>query len=152
MKAWVLSLVGIVFIGVLLDVILPDGKTNNFIKHIFSIFILFVIISPLGNLVIKGNWFNTGQEVVDTNFIYENNLNKVNALEKDIAANLETCGISNCSVIISADIFSESLQINQVYVDITNAKYSDVSNVKDKIVAVVTKLINVSNNEVIIYG
>ncbi len=36
MRGWILSIVGIVFIGVILDIILPDGKTSKYIKHIFS--------------------------------------------------------------------------------------------------------------------
>ena len=38
MKSWILNIVGIVFIGVIIEIILPDGKSNTFIKHIFNIF------------------------------------------------------------------------------------------------------------------
>ena len=42
MKAWIFSVCGIVFLGLMVDVISPNGKTNNFIKSIFSLIFIFI--------------------------------------------------------------------------------------------------------------
>lgn len=51
---WILSLVGIAFLGVMIDIVAPSGNISKFIKSIFAIFILFVLVSPLQNLVKNG--------------------------------------------------------------------------------------------------
>ena len=53
MSSWVMSIVGVVCLGVLLDLIVPEGQTNKYIKGVFALLIIFVIISPLPALVGK---------------------------------------------------------------------------------------------------
>lgn len=155
MNNWLLNIVGVIFIGVLLDIILPDGKTNSFIKHIFTIFLLFVIISPISSLVNKNFTLNTNKNVIDENFIYNTNLKKVEELEKLIKQNLDDVGIQNTSVIINASIFEENLTINSVYVDITNKVLTiDAKklNVKEEVIKVVVNTVKVNKEDIVIYG
>ena len=49
MKAWLLSIVGVVFLGVLFDLLYPNGRTNTLCKSIFGIFAVFVMIGPIFN-------------------------------------------------------------------------------------------------------
>lgn len=48
---WIIKIVGLGALGVLLDVILPDGETNKYIKGIFGIITVFVLFSPLPKLL-----------------------------------------------------------------------------------------------------
>ena len=77
MSGWLLNIIGIIFVGVLFEIILPDGKTNSFIKHVFTIFLLFTIISPISSFINNNFTLNTDVDVVDENFIYVTNLNKI---------------------------------------------------------------------------
>ena len=52
---WVLSIVSIVLIGVLIEVILPQGKTNKILKSVVAVVSVLVIVSPLKNLDIDMN-------------------------------------------------------------------------------------------------
>lgn len=56
MTAWLLSIVGIVFLGVMVDIISPSGKTNAFIKSIFAIFLIYVVITPIVKYIKKGEF------------------------------------------------------------------------------------------------
>lgn len=56
MTAWLLSIVGIVFLGVMVDIIAPSGKTNAFIKSIFAIFLIYVVITPIVKYIKKGEF------------------------------------------------------------------------------------------------
>ena len=47
MSAWLLSVIGVVFLAVLLDFVYPNGKTNAFCKSIFGIFAMIMLIYPL---------------------------------------------------------------------------------------------------------
>lgn len=50
MSGWLLAIVGVIAIGVLLDIIIPEGETNKYIKGIFGIVVVLVIVSPLPKL------------------------------------------------------------------------------------------------------
>lgn len=151
MKGWILSIVGIVFIGVILDIILPEGKTSKFIKHVFSIFLMFVVITPITKLSINKNWFNN-DVVVDSNFIYETNIQKVEALTETIKQELNKAGIQNSQVVIYSNVFSEDLIINSVYVDLNSSNITVTNEIKNKVVSVVTSILNISDSEVNVYG
>ena len=47
MTVWLLSIVGIVFLGVMVDVVAPSGKTNAFIRSMFAVFLIYVVIAPV---------------------------------------------------------------------------------------------------------
>ena len=82
MAAWVLSIVGIVSIGVLLDIIIPEGEINKYIKGIFSIVTICVIIAPLPKIIDKNfditDYFGTESSIaVDERFVEEVNGERV---------------------------------------------------------------------------
>ncbi len=43
MSAWLLSIVGVVSLGVLIELLLPEGENSKYIKGIFSVIVIFVI-------------------------------------------------------------------------------------------------------------
>ena len=55
MSGYVLSILGIVLLGVIIDVIIPSGNINKYIKSVFSIFVVAVIISPVVNFLSNKN-------------------------------------------------------------------------------------------------
>ncbi len=55
MNEWIMSIVGITALGVLMDILLPEGETSKYIKGIFALFTVFVIIYPLPK-IINGNF------------------------------------------------------------------------------------------------
>lgn len=153
--SWLLNIVGIVFIGVILDVVLPNGKTNQFIKHVFSVFMLFVVVSPVSNWVSSAFNVEVSSGVTDSNFLYVTNLEKINALEKDIVSEIESGGISNVSVIINGNVFEEVLTINSVYVDVSNAVSENnltKSEVKDFVLDKILINVDVVKEDIVFYG
>ena len=47
MSGYILSILGIVIVGVLVDIVVPSGTINKYIKSIYAIFVLAVILSPV---------------------------------------------------------------------------------------------------------
>ena len=47
LSAWVLSIVGIVVLTLMVDIIIPEGKTGKYIKGVFAMLTVFVIAMPL---------------------------------------------------------------------------------------------------------
>jgi len=51
MAGWIMGIVGVVCLGVLLDLVIPEGQTAKYIKGVFALVVIFVIISPLPALL-----------------------------------------------------------------------------------------------------
>lgn len=71
MRAWVIAIVGIVVLGVLLEIILPDGEVTKYIRGIFAIIVVVVIVTPITQIL-------SGQKKLEFdldgyNFDYDNN-------------------------------------------------------------------------------
>ncbi|MDR3293016.1 MAG: stage III sporulation protein AF [Clostridiales bacterium] len=73
MLSWIISIAGVIVLTVLLDIIMPDGQTNKYIKGIFSIIVILVIVTPLTG-VLRGDFnfdtlFSTDRYSVDENYV-----------------------------------------------------------------------------------
>lgn len=67
MAGWLMGIVGVVAVGVLLDILLPSGEINKYIKGIFGIVVVFVIVAPLPKLL-KGDGFGIFDKIEDMNY------------------------------------------------------------------------------------
>ena len=58
MTAWLSSIVGIVIVGVVVDLLTQGRRMGNFVRSIYAFVVLFVIVSPLPDLLKKdwGTW------------------------------------------------------------------------------------------------
>ena len=52
-SSWIMAIVGVSVLGVLVDLVMPNGQTKKYIKGIFAFIVVLVIISPLPNLLNK---------------------------------------------------------------------------------------------------
>ena len=150
-KGWLFNLVGIVFAGAILDMVLPEGKTNQFIKHVFSVFVLYVIILPISTLSLGFKNANTSS----SNLIYFNNLEKIANLQNEINANLLNEGIENCNLIINANYFEEDCVVNSVFVDFVNVKYGSHltdSKAREIITLHIVSKTNIDVEDIVFYG
>lgn len=155
MYSWLLSVAGVVFMGVMLEIILPNGKTVPFIKQIFSLLTLFVIVSPIVDFIDKNVSLSSSEMVIDYNFIYQHNLQKVEVVQKQIEDNIELLGYGDVSVIVNGTIFEEELRYSSVYVDISNLVVRDdikKNDLKSEIKLLINSVINVEEENIIFYG
>lgn len=121
--SWLLSIVGIVVIGVLTDIILPEGEMQKYIKAIFSVFIVFVMISPILNIdlnKIDFNKFVYNQTSVEINDEYLKNYNNSykESLEKLCEGQLKSQGFLNVKVEISLNLSINKFEIEKVDVNL----------------------------------
>lgn len=81
MNWWILSVVGVVAVGVLVDIVLDDKDLGKYIKGIFGIIVVLVILAPLPKMLknVKKIDFVTkfdSVEIIDDSYlaIFENNI------------------------------------------------------------------------------
>ncbi len=122
MAGYILSILGIVVAGVFIDIIIPNGTISKYIKSIYAIFVLAVIISPIINFFNKNQGFNLQYQEyeINENLINYINQNKVKSIENNITADLEEEGMSNIDIIINYSIDNNELSINSCTINLKN--------------------------------
>lgn len=125
MTAWLLSLIGIAFLGVLVDLVLPSGQMNKYIKGMFGIFTVFVIISPLPKLLnididFNSLIYNQSATEIDCDFLEATNQKIKKQLEISVEKNLENKGFLKVDVEILANLEDMKFTIKKVIVNLQN--------------------------------
>lgn len=144
--------------SVVIDLVVPDGKTNGVIKNVFSYAIVLVVVMPLPKLLKVDNDFERLFSQVDftiqDDYIYNINQSKLDKWTECITSDLESDGINGVVVSISANIFERNMQINAVYVDLYNVVISDKNkniNIKTEVVCVVLNYLDIDRDKVVFY-
>lgn len=122
---WILSVLGVSILGVLVDIILPNGEMQKYIKSIFSILIVFSLIVPLLNIDINNLNFdnliyNNASVELDNNYINSFNTQYKILLENNCEQLLEANGFSGVSVEIDMIMENNSFEIKKVELNLKN--------------------------------
>ena len=51
MGAWLLKITGVIALSTLSSLLIPNGQTKKYVKGIFALITLFVLVSPLPKLL-----------------------------------------------------------------------------------------------------
>jgi len=122
MSNYILSILGIVILGIIIDVIIPSGNINKYIKSIYAIFIVAVIVSPFVNYLKKDKDFNIHYQEYEIsenllNFIYKN---RISSLEDEIELKLNSEGYSGINIIINFSSENNELSYNSCTINLEN--------------------------------
>lgn len=152
MSKWLFSVVGIVFLGVLFDMIYPNGKTNSFCKSLFGVFTIYALISPLLQIDFK---LTSSDSFIDVSIVESINKSKNDALILKIENGLKTDGIYGVFVEIDCDMTNNEYVVEKIYIDITNIvldkNYENI-NIYEVITDKIIKLTGVDSERILIYG
>ena len=97
---WIISVVGVILLSVLTDVLLPEGQMNKYVKGIFSILLVFVIIAPIADFLNKDVKIEDilNFEFKEEEYVAESD--SITILENEIKAELKILGIECDKVVI----------------------------------------------------
>lgn len=140
--------------GIIIDVILPSGNISKYIKGIYSIFVVAVIINPVVSFLsnknqIKLNYqtFEMDSELVS--YIYEK---RTNNLEKSIEEDLSNQGFKGIDIELQFSINSNEIEYNLCTVNLKNLSISQDKlhiNKYEFIQGIVTDYVNLTNEEIV---
>ena len=156
--AWILSILGIVVIGAVIDLVLPSGRMNKYVKSIFSAVTILVIILPLPNLVKNGCGadgfiFDKDIELNENYLQYAENIKK-NSLIKGLKAALKNDGIEIGEIEISGNFSTAAPEISSVKINLSQvviAEHYAHINKYELIQKKVTEYLSVDKDAVILY-
>jgi len=153
MSGYILSVLGIVVAGVIIDIIIPSGSVSKYIKSIYSIFVVAVLLMPL----IKFLNANQGFQLTYTDYELQENLinhiytNKVSSLETEIENHLTNEGFSKIDIEIVFSIENNELVYNSCNINLKNLAITQDKqhiNKYEFITDVVNSYTNLTNQEI----
>ena len=122
MSGYLLTLLGVILLGVIVDIVLPSGSTSKYISGIFAIFVMFVIISPVLNWVRSdyklSNYFTDNEIQLDQKLLYSINSSKLSAIQQSIEQQLSDNGYSGVEIDIQFEMVDDNVKITQVLANI----------------------------------
>ena len=154
MSGYILSILGIVIAEVVIDVIIPSGNISKYIKSIFSIFVIVVLLAPIINFInnFKGVNLDTNNLKPDEkllNFIYKSQvISKEQTIEKELGNN----GLNDIDIELNFSTENNELKINSCIVilkNMTNNSDNQHIDIYQNIYEVVNKYTGLNNKEII---
>lgn len=150
MTGWIMSIVGVVVIGVLIDVLTPEGESNKYIKGVYALIVVLVIASPIAKALKSdidfSKYFDSAFQT-DSTFVDYVNDDRKDEAEQKIANSLKLRGYENAQVVIferTGNIYG----IDRVNVDITLCSQTK-EKCEEEIKEIVKKTVNC--NELRVY-
>ena len=158
LSSWILSIAGIVMLSTIVELILPAGVMNKYIKGIFAFIIMLVILSPIPKLLNQdidiSKFFESETIKVDEEYIYQINLDKINKLQNDIKNDISSYGYKNVEVYITCDILDNTFMTKFVTIDLTrlviseNAEHTNILKIKQQITKLVQKHLDIGEDNI----
>lgn len=131
MGAWLMKITGVIVLSTLSSLLIPNGQTKKYVKGIFALITLFVLVSPLPKLLKSDfsgfpNAFDTATELeIDETFLYGVATNAYKTQERNIEKFLKEKGIeAKVKFVVKSETSSE--------IDYVNVILSDKSFERDK--------------------
>ena len=157
-SAWILSIAGIISLSVIVELMLPEGQLNKYIRSVFSFIVVLVIIAPLPSLIGKNFSFSdisiSEDYSLQEDYIYQMNVYKTEAIQESISLDIKQSGYNGVEVSVSAENFSTTFKINAIYVELGNlvitesAKHKDILDIEQEILQIVIAHAKVEASEV----
>lgn len=157
-SAWIMSILGVVIVGTLIDLILPSGRMSKYVKSIFATITVLIIVTPLPNLIKNGFRTDSGtlitpEFVLDENYMAYADKVKLKYLARGVENKLADDGMRGVKVEIDGKFDGSDIIINYVYVNLQNIVMDEnISHINkyELIRESVTKYLNVEKGTVII--
>ena len=159
LSAGVLSIVGIVVLTLMVDIIIPEGKTGKYIKGVFAMLTVFVIAMPLPKIFnsefdleefLQQNTSASADYDVLENIYYM----RLERLEQKIITSAESEGIKNMEVKINALNNNSFVEIQSIEINLKNVVIEGKNpniNIVDIVIDLVSKAAETDKSAVKVY-
>lgn len=159
-STWILSIAGVICLSVIIELILPDGQMNRYVKGIFSFIVILIIIAPIPKLLNQKFSFseifdyNSSIEI-DNDYLYQINLDKLSTTKKEIEDKILSHGYENVSVYLNCDIKDKNMIFKSVTVDLTdlvitsNAEHKNIAKIREDITKIIMSFIDIEEEGVL---
>ena len=127
MNGYILSILGIIVAGIIIDIIIPSGTINKYIKSIYSIFVVAVLLMPLMKFLNSNQGFQLSYvdyELQENliNYIFKS---RVDSLETNIEEYLSGEGFAQIDIKLEYSIENNEIIYNSCHVNLQNLSITE---------------------------
>lgn len=158
MRDWIFNLVAISILISVFSVILPKNKNGSFVKNIFHVIIVFIVLNPFlkGETIFHDISFNSNAEMVlQSNFISNVNSRKIENVCENCTELLKLNGIIDAKIDISYfEDVNQEVVIQKIIVNLKNSviKTQETNiNIIDRTKSLISDYCNVKKDLVEVY-
>jgi len=122
-SSYVLTIAGVIFISVIVELVMGEGTISKYIKSIFSFFIIGVIIAPLPSLFASdsvSSIFDYSEYELQEGYICTLNESRLKTMEAEEEKLLSEEGYLNINIVFTAEDLAEAdLKIASVKINLS---------------------------------
>ena len=152
LSGYVLSIVGIVIIGVIVELMLVDGQVKKYVQSIYVLFVIFTIIAPIPTFInnLKNSKFEieTSTIQIDTKYLDVIKNQKDATIKNLITKAFADEGYEGIEIEINSAMVDKVYEIQSICVNTTQCPESISRKITVKIV---TKVVDINEKDIIIY-
>ncbi len=148
--SWIMGIVGVIVLSVLIDIVLPEGQMNKYIKGIFAILLIYMLISPVVALAKKDFditsllQFDTSGYEENSAYIQSINTDRLNRTKTQITSDLQANGIITVDIVI----FCRENNINLVDYVLVELPYGADNSRETQIKTIVRRYLGVAEDNI----
>lgn len=155
---WLLSIAGISVLSVVVDVLIPKGQMEKYIKGVFAFVMVLVIIAPIPKILSSeiniGEIFKSEEIVLQQNFLEQTNQNKLTLCKQAVEAEIESRGIDGVKVTAYGNIFDADMKIEKIFVDLSKLVINEKTehiDIKKTVTDIVLNMTNLKKEQIEFY-
>ena len=152
MSEWLIGIVGIISLGLLLEILIPEGQTSKYVKGAFSLLVIFVVISPLPKLL-NGEYdfnFEGVSYEVDNDYLAYTANEYTSSLAENIETILQNEDIRSSVKIVAKDGCARDIDVVVVKIYLSGIDEKDENTHISRVKELVTKYLDVSRDRVMV--
>lgn len=106
MGGWMIAIAGVVMLGVLIEIIMPEGESKKYIGGVFALIVVLVIVSPLPKLLgsksgVFSSWGQKEDQIgISQPWVQSVNERKLESDRQKATMFLEKKGFENANVVM----------------------------------------------------
>ena len=152
MKNWIITIIGVILLNLIVEIILSESNLSSFIKKIFSIISVLLIISPITKLLNFDN-INLYNIVFDSSYLDYSFGNYDVYIENYLKAILESNGFFNIEIDVCYNLSNNENKIKKIFLNlrklVINENQVHINKYKE-IKDIVSKTLNIEEDLIIL--
>ena len=151
MKEYLFGIIGIILITLILEIVLSDGKLKTYVKSLYSIILILVILSTIIKLKkvdFKFDFFSEDEIVYDEAFLDFSIDEKMEYYKKCIDKILCSIDVKNAGVVFEKEILDYQRNLKKIIIYLEKASINNV----DEHINITKKIKDSINNNQLFNG
>ena len=156
MTAYISSILGAVLLGVVIEVVMPNGDMQKYIRGMYSIFVIFILMTPIANLLKAdfdvNKYFTTEAVVISDDYIEYITRTRAESMSTYLESKLADDGLKGVDIEVAYLVNDYEISLDKILVNLDKLviiAQDEHINKYDIIINGITKYVNVEEDKIV---